>query len=217
MPVNAILFDLDGTLLDTLSDIGRSANRVLSDRGFPCHEIDAYRQFIGNGAAVLMARALPEDQRSDETIRNCLAAFKEDYGQHWNENTAPYPGIPELLDLLTKRGLKMAVLSNKPHDFTVKCVTELLSEWKFDVVIGQQASRPRKPHPAGALEVAKRLLLPPSDFLYLGDSGVDMKTAIASGMLPVGACWGFRSAKELRKSGGRILIHHPKALPEHLS
>ena len=212
MPYKAILFDLDGTLLDTLKDIGNAANRVLAGKGFPTHELDAYRYFVGDGTAMLINRALPEEKRNDEVIRACLTEFLEDYGRNWNVKTLPYEGIPEMLDALNHRGLKLAILSNKPHEFTKQCATELLSNWNFDVVIGQRDGTPPKPDPAGALEVAKRLNIPPADFLYIGDSGVDMKTAVASGMFPVGVLWGFRSMEELKDNGSLALIDRPSEI-----
>ena len=212
MPYKAILFDLDGTLLDTLKDIGNAANRVLAGKGFPTHELDAYRYFVGDGTAMLINRALPEEKRNDDVIRACLTEFLEDYGRNWNVKTLPYEGIPEMLDALNHRGLKMAILSNKPHEFTKQCATKLLSNWNFDVVIGQRNGVPPKPDPAGALEVAKRLNIPPADFLYIGDSGVDMKTAVASGMFPVGVLWGFRSMEELKDNGSLALVDRPSEI-----
>jgi phosphoglycolate phosphatase len=212
MPYKAVLFDLDGTLLDTLSDIGAAVNRVLAGKGFPAHELDVYRYFVGDGSAMLINRALPKEKRTDDVIRTCLAAYLEDYGRNWNVMTKPYEGIPEMLDALNDRGVKMAILSNKNHELTKRCVTELLSNWNFEVVIGQRNGVPPKPDPAGALEVAKRLNIPPADFLYMGDSGVDMKTAVASGMFPVGVLWGFRSMGELRDNGSLALIDRPSEI-----
>ena len=212
MPYKAILFDLDGTLLDTLKDIGNAVNRVLAGKGFPTHELNAYRYFVGDGTAMLINRALPEEKRNDDVIRACLTEFFGDYGRNWNVKTKPYEGIPEMLDALNDRGLKMAILSNKPHELTKQCATELLSNWNFDVVIGQRNGAPPKPDPAGALEVAKRLNIPPADFLYIGDSGVDMKTAVASGMFPVGVLWGFRSMGELKDNGSLALVDRPSEI-----
>ena len=209
MPYKAILFDLDGTLLNTLDDLGDAANRVLAAKGFPTHTLDEYRYFIGDGTAMLITRALPKEQRSDDTIRACLQAFRQDYARNWKAKTRPYDGVTEMLEELAARGLKMAVLSNKSHEFTKRCVADLLPEWTFDVVLGQREAFPLKPDPAGALEVAKRLNIPPPEFLYLGDSAVDMKTAIAAGMFPVGVLWGFRPAQELEKNGAQALIERP--------
>jgi len=209
MTYKAVIFDLDGTLLDTLEDLGNAGNRVLTARGFPTHKIDAYRYFIGDGATTLITRALPEEKRSDEIISTCLEEYRQDYSRNWNVNTKPYDGVAEMLDTLVTHGFKLAILSNKPHEFTKLCVSGLLSNWTFDAVFGQREAIPRKPDPAGALKIAKELKIPPSDFLYLGDTAIDMKTAIAANMFPVGALWGFRSAEELQKSGAQVLLKRP--------
>jgi phosphoglycolate phosphatase len=209
MPYKAVLFDLDGTLLDTIGDIGDAANRILEQNGFPSHSMDAYRRFVGDGALNFIIRALPEDKRIDTIIHPCLDAFLEDYGRNWNVKTKPYDGIPELLDTLTARRLKMAVLSNKPHEYTKQCMAGFLSDWNFDVVFGQRDDVPKKPDPAGALEIAEQLNIAPADFLYLGDTETDLKTSIAAGMFPVGALWGFRSARELLENGAKTLINKP--------
>jgi len=212
MPYQAVLFDLDGTLLDTLADLGNAMNRVLAAQGLPGHPLDAYRYFVGEGARLLVTRALPENRRDEATIAACLDAFQADYDQNWRVETKPYPGIPDMLDALTARGLKLAVLSNKPHDFTVRCVHELLPRWTFEPVFGLRETVPRKPDPAGALEIAACLNLPPANFLYLGDTATDMQTARAAGMVPVGALWGFRSAEELAESGAEMLLEEPVGL-----
>jgi phosphoglycolate phosphatase len=209
MSFKAILFDLDGTLLDTLEDLADSMNRVLSARGFRQHGLETYRYFVGDGSAMLITRALPEDQRYEEIIRDCLDAFLKDYRRNWKIKTKPYRGIPGLLDAVTARGIRMAVLSNKPHDFTKMCVSELLFNWQFEAVLGQRENVPRKPDPAGALEIAERLNLVPSEFLYLGDSAVDMKTAVAASMFAVGVTWGFRTADELQQNGCKVLVDQP--------
>lgn len=212
MTYQAVLFDLDGTLLDTLADLGNAVNRVLAARGLPTHPLDAYRYFVGEGARLLVTRALPENRRDAATIAACLAGFQADYDQNWQVETRPYPGVADMLDVLTARGLKLAVLSNKPHDFTVRCVSELLPRWTFDPVFGLRDTVPRKPDPAGALEITACLNIPPANFLYLGDTATDMQTARATGMFPVGALWGFRSAEELVESGAQVLIEEPGEL-----
>lgn len=209
MPYQAVLFDLDGTLLDTLEDLGDAMNRVLSALGLPVHPIDAYRFFVGDGVAKLIARALPEDKQDAETVRSCLDAYRADYDRHWNVKTRLYDGVGAMLDALTARGLKRAILSNKPHEFTERCVREFLPKWTFDAVIGQREGVPLKPDPAGALEIARTLGISPAAFFYLGDTAVDIETAIAAGMIPVGVLWGFRPAEELRESGAKILIEQP--------
>lgn len=208
MSYKAVLFDLDGTLLDTLEDIADAANRVLIKNGFPSHPLDAYRYFVGDGSARLIERAVPQKERSDLTIQRCLEGFLEDYGSNWKIRTAPYPGIPEMLDSLVKMGVRLAVLSNKPHPYTLDCVDQLLSRWRFELVLGQRPGVPRKPDPAGAFEAAEQMNLSPAEFLYLGDTVIDMKTAEAAGMPAVGALWGFRP-EELAKSGLGTLIQTP--------
>lgn len=212
MNFKAVIFDLDGTLLDTLEDIADAVNHVLAQRGFPTHDTDAYRHFVGDGVNILLARVLPEEKQNEDVVAQCVKAFREAYGHHWNVRTRPYEGVPEMLDGLTARGLKMAVLSNKPDDFAKICVAELLSKWRFEVVFGLHNGMPPKPDPGGALQIAELLDTEPGHILYLGDTDVDMKTAIAAGMFPVGARWGFRSVEELRNSGAEKVI----ALPQDL-
>ncbi|HHT9137085.1 MAG TPA: HAD family hydrolase [Candidatus Wunengus sp. YC60] len=212
MRFEAILFDLDGTLLDTLEDLGNAANRVLKKYDFPTHPMDTYRYFVGDGATVLMKRALPENKRDDDTIGVCVQTFREEYGKGWNVKTRPYDGVAEMLDALSANGMKMAVLSNKPDEFTKRCVTEFLPKWRFDMVLGQSDLMPLKPDPKGALEIARCLNILPSQFIYLGDTSIDMKTAVSAGMYPVGALWGFRTEKELLENGAQALIKKPQEI-----
>jgi len=209
MLFKAVIFDLDGTLLDTLEDLANATNRVLTENGFPIHELDAYRYFVGDGSKMLITRALPESKRDEVTISACYNMLMEDYVRNWKIDTRTYDGIPEMLDAMTSQGLKMSILSNKPHEFTIKCVTEFLTNWNFDIIIGQRDEFPKKPDPAGAVKIARQIDIPPSDFLYLGDTSIDMKTAIAADMFPVGALWGFRPRKELQESGAKALIKKP--------
>jgi phosphoglycolate phosphatase len=209
MKFKAVLFDLDGTLIDTIDDIGNAVNRVLLNKGFTKHAISSYRQFIGDGSKNLITRALPEEHRNKNLISACLKEFVEDYSRNIVVKTRPYDGIPEMLDVLKAQGLKLAVLSNKPDSLTKKCVSSILSKWDFDVVLGQRESVPLKPDPYGALEVAEKLAIPPANFLYLGDTAVDMKTAVSAGMFPVGVLWGFRTLKELKENGARAIIDEP--------
>ena len=209
---DAVLFDLDGTLLDTLDDIADAANRVLSSQGYPTHAVDAFRFFVGEGARTLVHRVLPEDARDTATVDRLYAEFRREYSLNWNAKTRPYDGIPEMLDGVVTRGLKIAVLSNKPDDFTKKCVSELLPRWTFDVVLGHHDKIPAKPDPVGALSVARDMGVPPEQILYLGDSSIDMRTAVASGMFPLGVLWGFRTRDELELSGARLVLSKPADL-----
>jgi phosphoglycolate phosphatase len=208
-PIRGVLFDLDGTLLDTLEDIGGSVNRVLARRGLPVHPIDAYRDFVGEGARVLILRALPESHRDDGTVHDSLAEYRETYARHWNETTKPYAGIPDLLDALAARGLTLGILSNKPHDMTRRCAEHYLSRWSFAAVLGQRDDVARKPDPGGALEAARLMGLKPAEILYVGDTGIDMETARVAGMFPLGVTWGFRPESELRAHGAQIIARQP--------
>jgi phosphoglycolate phosphatase len=209
MKYQAVLFDLDGTLLDTLEDIADSANLVLRRFGFPEFAVEAYKYFIGDGMEVLARRVLPAERCDDAMIRRYADGMREEYDRHWAEKTRPYLGIPELLDALRDRGVAMAVLSNKPDRFTKLCVERLLGTWQFAAVLGQREGVPRKPDPAGALEIAARVGVSPARILYLGDTNTDMQTAIAARMFPIGALWGFRTAEELRANGAQALVHAP--------
>jgi len=217
MKFEAVIFDLDGTLLDTVDDIGDAANRVLSNRGFPTHPISNYYQFIGEGVKVLFTRALPEEKRNEDFINACLKEFIEDYSCNYNVKSKPFDGIPELLDELGTMDLKLAILSNKPDPLTKNCVTSLLSNWDFKVVFGQRNSIPRKPDPQAALEIAEKLKISPPEFLYLGDTAIDMKTAVSAGMFPVGVAWGFRPVEELEENGALAIIDIPIQLLDLLN
>jgi phosphoglycolate phosphatase len=212
MIFQAVIFDLDGTLIDTVDDIGDAVNRVLSSKNFPMHSNAAYRKFVGDGSRVLIERALPEKYRNDEIIDACHKEYIEDYSLNYNVKSKLYNGISHLLDALTAIGLRLAVLSNKPDVITQDCVRTFLSTWDFDVVSGQRDSIPRKPDPQGALETAQQMSMLPSHFLYLGDTAIDMKTAVSAGMFPVGVLWGFRPLKELMESGASAVIDEPMAL-----
>lgn len=209
MSYQAVVFDLDGTLLNTLDDIADSANAVLADHGHPPHPADDYRFFIGGGVDILFQRALPEEERDPATIRACVDRFREVYKSGWNVKTRLYDGVIELLDALVDRDWKLAVLSNKPHAFTEVCVDCYLARWPISPVLGQRNGIPHKPDPTGALEIADQLGISPTQFLYLGDSATDMETARSAGMFAVGALWGFRPENELREAGAQALIEKP--------
>jgi phosphoglycolate phosphatase len=217
MPFRAVIFDLDGTLLDTLDDIANAANHVLAARGFPTHPNASYRTFVGEGVIKLMVRALPKAHRDEAAVQASVGAYVQEYERTWNALTKPYPGVPEMLDALAVRGLKLAVLSNKPDHFTQQCVDQLLAKWTFDSVLGASDQFPRKPDPASAVETAKRLGVPRAECLYVGDSGVDMQTACAAGMRAVGVLWGFRGQEELLREGAQLLIKKPSELLDLLN
>ena len=209
MRFKAVLFDLDGTLIDSLEDIAVAMNRVLSQQGYAVHAIDDYRMLVGNGLARLIERALPAGV-NDAVRQQCASEFRDIYREAWNVKTRTYDGILALLQFLSDAGLPMAVLSNKPHPFTVACVEHYLAGFDFAVVLGQRDGVPHKPDPTGALEIAKRLSVSPASCLLLGDTSVDMQTACNAGMFPVGACWGFRDRDELRHAGAAELVERPQ-------
>ena len=215
MKFRAVLFDLDGTLLDTLQDLAEAMNSVLRRSGFATHPLQAYKYFVGDGMETLVRRALPETHGNDEaTVSACLAAMKEEYRRRWMEQTRPYPGIPELLDELAARQIQLSVLSNKPDEFTRMMVKKLLPRWQFAWVFGERPGVPRKPDPFSALEIAERSLVASEAFVYLGDTATDMITANAAGMYAVGVTWGFRPAEELTANGAKTLISSPADLLE---
>jgi len=209
MKFDAVLFDLDGTLLDTIEDLADSMNAVLEQLGCPTHDVEAYKRFVGDGVDTLARRTLPGDKVDPQTVEYCVRAMSQQYAKRWNKKTRPYDGIPQLLDGLTARGLRMAVLSNKPHEFTTLCVEQLLPKWRFEAVLGVSDGVARKPDPSGALRIARLMQLDPCRFLYLGDTNTDMLTARAAGMYAVGAAWGFRSARELLETGAQALARGP--------
>jgi phosphoglycolate phosphatase len=212
MKCQSVIFDLDGTLLDTLADIADAANRALIAQGFPPHERHAYRWFIGDGSAVLMTRALPETQRSAETVRACLKSFIDDYNQNWHRATKPYDGLRELLGKLRDRNIKLAVVTNKPHRFAISMMAHYFGACPFDPILGQQEGVPKKPDPRQARAAAEKMGVKPGSCIFIGDSAVDMKTACNAHMRPVGAGWGFRPSEELLNAGASIVIHHPMEL-----
>ena len=216
MKHRAVLFDLDGTLLNTLQDVADAVNKGLSSLSFPQHTTEAYKTLIGEGRDVLVRRALPVDHRDDETALKLFNLVNAEYQVHWADNTRPYPGIPELLDALAAKHIKIAVLSNKADDLTNLCVTKLLSRWHFTLVAGAKPSVPNKPDPTAALQIARQLDISPAEFLYLGDSDIDMKTANGAGMYAIGAGWGFRSEQELLGAGAKVVIKHPAELLKFL-
>ncbi len=206
----AVVFDLDGTLLDTLDDLGDSMNSVLDRHGLPVHDLESYKYMIGDGVEFLVRRALPGSMDDPETVSRFVSEYRAEYEKNWNNRTSPYDGIIELIESLHSLKLRLAVLSNKPHDFTEICVREFLPFEKFDIILGHRPGRNPKPDPDGAIEIAAFLKISPERILYLGDTDVDMKTAVTAGMYPVGVLWGFRTGDELKNNGARILIEKPK-------
>jgi phosphoglycolate phosphatase len=212
MKFKAVLFDLDGTLLDTLDDLADSMNASLRRFNFPPHPVDTYRYLVGNGLVNLVRQALPESHRDQVTIDEVAVAQWEEYSKNWANKTKPYEGIPQLLDALEESGVSMCVFSNKPDDFVHKIMEKYLSNWRFQVILGQTKDIPVKPNPLGANEIARKLGVKNAEFLYAGDSNTDMRTANAAGMFAVGVLWGFRPKEELIAAGAKALIERPSDL-----
>lgn len=206
----AVIFDLDGTLLDSLADLAAAGNRMLKRRGHPAHPQAAYRQFVGEGARHLVESALPQGV-SPEEVEAALADFRADYGAHAQVESSLYPGINAMLEALERLGLPKAILSNKPHEITVACVGHFLQNFEFQPLFGHRSGKARKPDPQSALEMAQILGVHPARVLYLGDTAIDMLTARAAGFYPMGVSWGFRP-QELAQSGAKTIIDRPEEL-----
>jgi phosphoglycolate phosphatase len=212
MNYTAVLFDLDGTLLDTLADIAHAVNAALSSLGFPQHPVLAYRYFVGEGIGVLARRVLPDNRKSDADVAACLAAINREYGAGLLIKTSPFDGVPEMLSRLARKKLRLAVVSNKPHDLALRSVEAHFNGSLFTAILGERKNVPTKPDPTIALEAARLLSVNPGQCLYVGDSGIDMQTAVNAGMYPVGVLWGFRDADELLAAGAKTLIKKPSEL-----
>ena len=210
--ITAVIFDLDGTLIDSIEDLADSMNTVLENLGYPIHDTESYKHMVGDGVRILAERALTETIRDEITIERCLEKFKEEYAARWATKTHSYEGIPDLLDELETRQIQMNILSNKIDYFTKLTVSRFFPRHKFYYVMGAVPSLPEKPDPAGAFLIAQKLGISTQQFLFLGDTNTDMMTAVAAGMFPVGALWGFRAEKELRESGASEVIAHPMEL-----
>jgi phosphoglycolate phosphatase len=210
----AVIFDMDGTLLDTLEDLGDCMNRVLERAGYPTHSIEAYKYFVGDGMANLIKRVLPENQRERSIMERLQAEMVAEYGTHWADKTDLYPGIRDLLDELARRKIRRAILSNKPHEFTTVMADRYFGNWRFDPVFGARDGIPSKPDPAAALEICQRWGLDPGEVLYAGDTNTDMQTARRGGMFALGVLWGFRTRQELQENGAQSVIAAPEQMLE---
>lgn len=203
------IFDLDGTLLNTIEDLGHAANHALQAHGYPTHSIASYPFFVGNGVRRLIERVLPEDARTEATIDRLLVTFKEYYNDHNTDYTKPYEGIPELLSLLSSRGVAIAVASNKYQAATEKLISHFFPTLSFIAVEGQKEGVPVKPDPSIVFEILAKAKTPKADTIYIGDSGVDMETARRACVDSVGVTWGFRPEKELVESHADTIVNSP--------
>jgi len=208
-----IIFDLDGTLLDTSASIARSYNNALSASGYPTHPIEAFRQIIGDGANVAAERCLPSDRRSEFDIKHCVEQFQHHYEQFW-KTASPYPGILKLLCSLPPE-LKLGVLSNKDDRFTQRCVEHFFPN-TFDYVLGHRAEIPHKPNPEGGNKLMADLGISRTATWLIGDTATDMNTAVACEVAGIGVSWGFRGRDELLSSGAEQIVDSPMQLLELL-
>jgi phosphoglycolate phosphatase len=212
MDYKAIIFDLDGTLLDTITDIANAMNRVLDKQGYSGFSVEMYKKFVGNGIGNFVRQALPAGEFNSTRFGEILDDFRTAYVECWEENTRPFPGVMDLLADLVEKGLALSILSNKTNTITRAMVTSLLPGIPFTSVLGERAGVPRKPDPAVAREQAALMGVHPGDVMLVGDSEVDMKTAGAAGMFAVGVSWGFRNEYELRSEGAAAILENPADL-----
>ena len=208
----AVIFDLDGTLINSLDDLADCANSVLAEKGFAPHPADAYRFFVGEGMETLIRRAAPAGT-DDETLCRLVGRMRECYGRGWAKKTRPYEGVEAMLQALAALPLRLAVLSNKPDDLTKATVSHFFPDVAFAGVLGSPPGGRAKPDPALALGLAAAFAVKPERVLFVGDSRTDMITASAAGMFPAGALWGFRPAGELLAHGAKALLETPERVP----
>lgn len=210
MKISGVIFDFDGTLVDTLDDLGDSMNMALADLGLPDHPIAAYRYFVGQGIRNMVKNAA--GGADGETQAKVLIRMVEHYQNNWHNKTKPYSGIPGVVAKLRDKGVKLAILSNKPDNFTKIMAEHFFPDGGFSIVRGETDEVPRKPDPAGALLIAEQFGASPGEILYLGDTNTDMKTGLAAGMVTVGVTWGFRPEQELRHAGAQSIIDRPQQI-----
>ena len=212
MRIKGVIFDLDGTLADTLPDLGAAMNRMLCQFGFPQRSMPQHQSAICYGAREFVLRSLPENKRDDATVNCALAAYRTYYGKAFTVQTRPYGGISELLAALCRCGIAVAVYSNKPMAQTKQVVAHYFGDIPFVSVVGHQEGTPVKPDPTAALGIAEKMGLSPLEIAFVGDSDVDMQTACRAGMQPVGVLWGYRDADTLKTGGACRLVDTPRQL-----
>lgn len=207
MKKKLVIFDLDGTLLDTVADLANATNQALEHCGYPTHPIGSYYQFVGNGINKLFARALPVEASNEENILRIRSLFVPYYDEHNMDCSCPYSGILGLLEELQSRGLQLAVASNKYHEATLRLVSHFFPMINFAAIYGQREGVPMKPAPDVVFDILSQTGIGAEQVLYVGDSGVDMQTANNAGVESIGVTWGFRSEEELREYGACHIVH----------
>lgn len=205
-----VVFDLDGTLINSLPDISAAANKMLSQFGKAGHAVDEYKFFVGNGSKKLVERILPDFTKEQQA--EALTIYKDLYQQDLVVNTAPYPGIRELLLSLKAEGIKIGVCTNKHYSAVNEILKKVFPETEFDAVAGESAGVPKKPDPANVNNIIKELGIDKSKTVYVGDSDVDMETGCRAGVMTVGVLWGYRPLDNMIQAGGKIFINQPAAL-----
>jgi phosphoglycolate phosphatase len=217
--IKAIIFDLDGTLIDSVTDIGIAMNKALHTCGYKTHPIEAYKGFIGNGLNDLLSRAAPGTAQTKKKLEELGELFHKFYDLAWRDNTRLFPGMLYLIQMCVSRRNKVAILSNKPHFFTKAMIRYFFrgklinySKNPFGIYSGEQKDKPVKPDPTIALELASRLKVKPENIALIGDSDVDIQTAKNAGMISIGAAWGYRGAEELKKAGADYIFDTPTEL-----
>lgn len=211
MKFKGIIFDLDGTLVNSLEDISDAMNTVLTSLNYPTHTYDTYQYFIGSGLRNLVSKALPASNNTDEQIETCFKSMIKEYREICTFKTKPYNGIIELLDHLATQDFKLAVFSNKADELTKKIATEIFPDY-FDAAVGLSTESLKKPNPFEAIEISKNWNLKPEEIIFIGDSDIDMLTANNANMFPVGVSWGYRTEEELTESGAKLVINNPSEL-----
>lgn len=211
--IKLVIFDLDGTLIDSLGDLAAAVEYALAQNGYPSNPPDSYRYFVGNGALKLIERALPKGA-SEEEIKRVHKTFSGRYREHCLELTKPYPGIEDMLRRLNESGIKLAVASNKPDEFSKQIVTALFGDDKFDTVHGKREGVPTKPSREIVDSIMSELSIGAEETVFVGDSNVDVQTAHNSGLKCIGCAWGFRGADELRDSGADIIAYNTKDIAD---
>ncbi|MDD2437701.1 MAG: HAD family hydrolase [Massilibacteroides sp.] len=201
-----VIFDLDGTLLNTIADLAASTNYALSQHGFPTHETSSYNFFVGNGINKLFERALPEGEKTEANIRLIRETFLPYYDKHLNDHSRPYPGIPELLAALQQKNILLAVASNKYQAASEQLIRHFFPEIRFTIVLGQREGVPPKPDPTIVREILHHTGIAKEDAIYVGDSGVDMQTILNSKIDGIGVTWGFRPQKELEAYAPKHIV-----------
>ena len=192
-----VIFDLDGTLINTIADLGASTNYALQRLGYPTHDLESYKMKVGNGINNLFRRALPEGEKTDENVLRVRREFIPYYNAHNTDLSRPYPGMTELLETLQAQGVLLAVASNKYQEATTKIITELLPTIRFSAILGQREGINIKPDPQIVYDILQATGVSKEEVLYIGDSGVDMQTGLNAGVETCGVTWGFRSREEL--------------------